>query len=458
MTLDISQLDPDQRHALELMLAGSNVWLTGRAGSGKSTVVEHFREICQRKTAFLAPTGLAALHIGGSTIHRFFGFPAAFLPAGHVHFPRPDRQRTIEATQTIVVDEVSMVRADLFQAMAETLGALPLPGHAGEPFGGRQIIVCGDFCQLPPVVSSWIERFELNRSFGGVFAFKNPVWQMAFFRTAWLRQAHRQATEREFVDALDAIRIGWRSSEEALEAVRWLNRNVAIARAPRDCTVLCTTRKRASAINAVRDAELKSAPCAFDATISGLFDLKACPADSRLELRVGSRIMLLANGCTEEGTEYVNGDAGVVTGIEPEQPAVDVLLDDGRRLEVKPHTWLEQEYRAVEDPETGEEVLDLVTVASLKQIPLKLAYAITIHKAQGMSMLRVHVDIGAGTFASGQLYVALSRCRTLAGLSLERPVHLCNVRLDPEVREFHRRVLSEDSRDDVLLVPEGSTV
>ena len=206
----------------------------------------------------------------------------------------------------------------------------------------------------------------------------------------------------------------------------------------------------------MRDAELKSAPCAFDATVSGSFDLKACPADSRLELRVGSRIMLVANGCTEEETEYANGDAGVVTGIEPEQPAVDVMLDDGRCLAVEPHTWLEQEYRAVEDPETGEEMLELVTVGSLKQIPLKLAYALTIHKAQGMSLLRVHVDLGAGTFASGQLYVALSRCRTLAGLSLERPVHPCNLQLDHEVREFHRRVLSDEPEDGSLWTPEGS--
>jgi ATP-dependent exoDNAse (exonuclease V) alpha subunit len=440
------QLDPDQQLAIELMLAGRNVFLSGRAGSGKSTVVEHFRELCPRNAAFLAPTGLAALNIGGCTVHRFLRFPAAFIPADHVplRFTAPDLE-AIMATETIIVDEISMVRADLFQAMANTLSALPLRGRAGRPFGGRQMVVVGDFCQLPPVVSTWTEEFELHRSFGGIFSFDATAWRAASFETVWLGQAHRQGSERDFADALDGVRLGRADYQRAAEAVTWINRNARITRQPEECTILCPVRRKVAETNARRDARLGSTIHAFEATISGAYNVDDCPADRRLELRVGSRVMVLANSDDGDQIPHANGDTGRVVSIDPERPAIDVRLDDGREITVGRHRWLEQEYRVVEDPDTGNRELKLITIGAMQQIPLKLAYAATIHKAQGMTIARVHLDLSCGIFASGQLYVALSRCPSLAGLSLERAVSPWDAFLDPRVRQFQRRVGAEGS-------------
>ena len=443
MKPDISQLDPDQGHALELMLAGGNVCLGGRGGSGKSVVVEHYRDLCTRRTAFLAPTGLAALNIGGCTIHRFLGIPAAMPPPGYMHPPTPSRRAAIEAVEAIVIDEISMVSSPIFQTMADMLAAVPLPGCTGMPFGGRQIIVCGDFFQLPPVVPDE-ERPALAASYGGVFAFCTLAWHMALFQTAWLGHSHRQGMDREFVDALDAIRTGWRDPGRAGWAIAWLNRNATITPVREDCSTLCTTRLGAAAMNARRDAQLPSPPHTFNAVVNGPYDERSCPAEMRLQLRVGSRVMLLANGCTGEGTVYVNGDTGVVTGIDPGQPAVGVLLDDGRVVGVGPHRWLEQEYQLVENAQTGEEELELVTIASLDQMPLKLAYAVTIHKSQGMSLPRVHVSLEPKPFACGQLYVALSRCQSLEGLSLSRRLWPWDVLVDREVIDFHECALGRE--------------
>jgi ATP-dependent DNA helicase PIF1 len=458
MNITTSDLDPDQRHALELMLAGGNVFLGGRAGSGKSSILRLFRELCQRRTVFLAPTGLAALNLGGGgcTIHRFLGLPPAFLPPGYTHSPDPSRSEAILAAQTVVVDEISMVRSELFQAMADTLQALPLPGGEGRPFGGRQVIVCGDFGQLEPVSRNGLERMELTHRFGGVFPFRTLAWYMALFETAWLGYAHRQGSDRGFVDALDVVRMGHRDPMALAKALEWLNLHATFCQAPRDGTTLCTTNDSASAINMVRDAELVSPPVAFDGVVYGPFDMTSCPADSHLEIRLGSRAMLLANGISGEGTPYANGDTGLVTGIDPHLSMVQVLLDDGRLVAVGPHRWLEQEYQLVGDSETGERKLELMTVASFEQVPLKLAYAMTIHKSQGMSLSRVHVDLGRGTFASGQLYVALSRCRSLAGLSLQRPLNPCDVILDPEVLDFHECATSNGHMEEVRFPALGS--
>lgn len=430
------RLDPDQEHALELMLAGGNISLGGRAGSGKSTVLAMFRELCSRNTAFLAPTGLAAHNIGGSTIHRFLGLGPAFIPTGHVHMPTRDRWGAIAAAKTIVIDEISMLRSDLFQTMAGTLAALPLPDCGTRPFGGRQIIVCGDMFQLAPVVTSQMHRQNLNYSFGGIFAFKTLAWHMALFETAWLGYAHRQGVEHEFVDALDTVRTCWRDQPKLERALDWINRHVAIGPSAQEGITLCVTKKAASAINAVRDAQLRSAPFVFKAEVDGVSRLD-CPADYLLELRVGSRVMVLANEVTGGAPGYVNGDLGFVLSVEPESRTVEVKLDDDREIALGPHVWLEQEYQSVENPDTGEEELKLVPVASFEQIPLKLAYAVTIHKSQGMSLPRVHVDLGWGTFASGQLYVALSRCTSVRGLSLERPLRLRDVIFDFDVFDFH---------------------
>jgi len=431
------QLDPDQQRALDLMLSGHNVFLTGKAGTGKSTVVALLRQHNPRNTVFLAPTGLAALRIGGSTIHRYLGLPTCMLPPGYAPPLSPDRQAVISATHTVVVDEISMVRADLFTTLEATLRALPLPGGGDLPFGGRQVVVVGDFLQLAPVVVSADDRKTLDRDFGGVFAFQTEAWTRAGFAVASLNEPHRQGLELRFVEALDAIRQGQADPAALQRAVAWLNANTAVSAAPADATVLCTTNARAATVNQLRDAMLDTPPVYFVATVMGTFEEDMYPTEQLLALRVGSRAMLLCNALDAAGLPYANGDTGTVVNIDPVRAQVQMVLDDGRCVVVGMCTWLNCEYTLEDDPWSGLPCVTQRAVGWFTQLPVKLAYAVTIHKAQGMSLDRVHLDLGRGAFAPGQSYVGLSRSRSLAGLSLQNPISPMDAFADPSVLEFY---------------------
>jgi ABC-type cobalamin/Fe3+-siderophores transport system ATPase subunit len=439
MTEIMTHLDFGQRQALELMLTGGNVFLTGKAGTGKSTVLKLFKEHAPEGTVFLAPTGLAAVSIEGSTIHRFFGLHAGILPPNYMPEMEPERQELISMARTIVIDEISMVRADVFAAMDSILRSLAPPDCQNRAFGGKQIIVVGDFFQLPPVVTTVDEERQLEQNFGGILAFQTRAWELAYFETAALRFPHRHAMDAEYLDVLDALRRGvLDQSGKTLDAcIAWLNCRVRVSEPPQGVTSLCTRKNSAAAINYVQDAMIPNSVVVANAAIQGRFDRDMYPAEERLEYRIGSRVMMLKNTPSVCGYEFVNGDTGTVVDIHPDGSAVEVALDSRRRVTVSAQTWLNCEYAVSVDPATGRHCVGQKVVGTFTQVPFMLAYAVTVHKAQGITLDKAHINLGRGTFAYGQLYTALSRCRSLAGLSMDRWVHLQDVMVDPVVAGFH---------------------
>jgi ATP-dependent exoDNAse (exonuclease V) alpha subunit len=440
-------LDADQQHALDLIQSGENVFLTGKAGSGKSAVLTGLCALNPEDTAFLAPTGLAAMNIGGSTVHRFFGLHASLLPRDYVPTLEPEQVALINAVRTIVVDEISMVRSDVFSAMDCTLRHLAPADRKHLAFGGKRIVVVGDFYQLPPVVTSPEDGRQLVDDFGGIYAFQTRSWDCAYFQMVTLSKPHRHASDPDYLEVLDALRRGSvdQSGRDLQERIAWLNQRVRICAPPRDVPNLCTTRRAAAEINHTRDSELPGAVVVSTAVVSGQFDEDACPTETRLEFRVGSRVVLVNNRYGIDGSlEYANGALGTVVYPHRSERAVDVELDNGKCVTVRTHLWLKYKYIVVTDFGTGQPRIEPKVIGSFSQLPMKLAYALTVHKAQGMTMEGAHVSLGERVFASGQLYAALSRCRSLKGLSLDREVRPIDVKVGPAVVGFHDSLLAAE--------------
>ena len=402
-----------------------NVLVTGKAGTGKSTLLGYFISKTSKAVAVLAPTGVAAVNVGGQTIHSFFGFKPS-VTLGKVRKAWGERRRVLEELDALVIDEASMVRADLFDCVDVSLRLNR--GKKSEPFGGVQMILFGDFYQLPPVVKG-AERELFKTHYASPYFFHSKAFGNAKFELVELEKIYRQKDD-SFINILNAIRNNT-VGESELHAL-----NVRCLQQPATpagdfCVTLTTTNELADSINGRELAALNAPLREFFALVKGKFGEEQCPAAERLHLKRGAKVMLLNND--PEG-KWVNGTMGIVTGFTKngKEEAVNVQLQYGNDVEVAPYTWTVFEYFYNE----GKRALDSRTVGSFKQHPLKLAWAVTIHKSQGKTFDRVHVDIGKGTFIPGQLYVALSRCRTLEGITLEKPVEKKHVFADWRIVKF----------------------
>jgi ATP-dependent DNA helicase PIF1 len=398
------------------------LFVTGKAGTGKSTLLRHIRRHILGKAVVLAPTGVAAVHVGGQTIHSFFRFPPQVLfPATVEKFSGGSLYRKL---RTVIIDEISMVRADIIDAMDLFLRkAGPEPGL---PFGGVQMIFFGDLHQLPPVVSPH-EREAFATLYDSPWFFKARVFQRLRFERIQLRKIYRQK-EQGFISLLNAIRTG----EAEAEDLGALNARMDQAFQPGEGDphiTLTATNVAADRVN-LRKLDALPAPVAlYPARIEGEFDPKAYPTDNPLALKIGAQVMFLKNHA--EGL-WVNGTLGTVASHNPDEVWVDIPSRPGGPARVERAMW--ESVRYVLDPATGAVVPK--PVGRFTQFPLKAAWAMTIHKSQGKTFERVIIDMGQGAFAHGQSYVALSRCTTLEGITLRRPLTGRDLLLDPDVGEF----------------------
>jgi ATP-dependent exoDNAse (exonuclease V) alpha subunit len=412
------QLSQDQETALELMLNPNQrfLFLTGKAGTGKSTVVREYMERTGERVVVLAPTGIAAVNVEGQTIHSFFRFPVEPMKKGYYRKIKSD---VLEGFDTLLIDEISMVRSDLMHAVMNSLER-----SAGRTLlGGKRLIVVGDMAQLQPVVRHKDEaQREVLSAFSGIYFFDGIPSGTTPMRTLELAEVFRQSSEGHFLRFLNHIRGGWFTDQHA----RWINRRVM---KPKEDTLrLCTVNKKAEEINDRMLQALPGKSKVYPGSEKGKFP-KEKPVPESLELKVGARVMFCVNYKEEGAYVFSNGEMGTVTRTLPRY--VEVQKDSGRKLLVEPHTWKYHEYGLDEDGN-----MKKIQKGTYTQFPLKLAYAVTIHKSQGMTLKQAHVDLGKGCFSHGQLYVALSRISSLEGLTLEGPIGNGDVIFDERVKEF----------------------
>ncbi len=392
-----------------------HLFVTGRAGTGKSTLLRLVKETLQEDAVVVAPTGLAAVNVGGQTIHSFFGFPPRLIAPEDIR--RSRNGRVMRRMRFLIIDEVSMVRADLMWAIDRSLRVNR--GRAKEPFGGVRVILFGDLHQLPPVVRGGEEATRLVDDYGGVFFFSiDALREGAGTSRVELTEVFRQTDDR-LVSVLNTIREGAAGPEE----LAVLNERVHPIRTlseGRDFVILTPTNQAANRINRAYLDALASDAYVYEAGVTGEFSEAAQPTDARLVLKAGAKVILLRN---DSDRRWVNGTIAEVSRLSPDQVWVRV---GGREYELEPVSWENRRYAF---DQTEEKIVESVA-GTFKQFPLRLAWALTIHKSQGLTLDKVYVDFGRGTFAHGQAYVALSRCRTLEGLALARPLRFDDIKFD----------------------------
>jgi ATP-dependent exoDNAse (exonuclease V) alpha subunit len=418
----------------------NNIFVTGRAGTGKSTLLSYLVENTQKNVAVCAPTGVAALNVGGVTIHSLFGFPFGILGEQDIarHLNRRTRE-VLAALDVLVIDEVSMVNADLMDAISKSMGIAR--GRRKIPFGGAQIVMFGDPYQLSPVPGNNEERAYMSENYQSPWFFDAHVWREDSLERFELGEIFRQSDE-EFKQILNAIRVG-EVSQEMLDRLNQAGNRFP----PHDDVIrLATINASVDATNRERMSRLTTKPKTFEAVFTASDESafgKTLPADPMLELKVGAQVMFIKNDDgkrTGEGTlkRWVNGTIGHVVDM-PSSGGVVVEVD-GERLDVGRSTWEKVRYEIEEefDEETGKvkEVLVTIPLAEYQQIPLRPAWSVTIHKSQGQTYDEVVIDLGRGAFSPGQTYVALSRVRSLEGLYLTRAIKMGDVMVDKDVVRF----------------------
>ncbi len=404
------------------------IFLTGRAGTGKSTLLNYFRKETKKKHVVLAPTGVAALNVKGQTIHSFFGFHPAVTPK-LVRKAFPNSLPLFKALDTIVIDEISMVRADLLDCIDKALRLNR--ERPKEPFGGVQMIFIGDLYQLPPVVTTE-ESYRFESEYSSPYFFSAYVMNGLNVRMIELQTVHRQK-ESSFVQLLDNLRTD-RVSPQDIQT--WNTRHEPYFDPQDDPGYihLTTTNKMAKTRNDYELNQLPGKMWKLKAHTIGELPDRRMPSEELLTVKEGARIMFTTN---DPDRRWVNGTLGTISHIHKKalskSPTLEVGLEDERTVTVTPFKWEMFEYGH------NGEVIQEAVVGSYTQYPITLAWAVTIHKAQGKTFDRVLVDIGWGTFAHGQLYVALSRCTTFNGLVLLKPFKTKDVILDQAVVEFMKQ-------------------
>lgn len=432
-----------------LEYTGVNVFLTGKAGTGKTTFLRELKRRSPKRMIVVAPTGVAAINAGGVTIHSFFQLPfGPYVPGSsdtvergeklqYTHKFNREKINIIKTIDLLVIDEISMVRADLLDAVDDMLRRYR---SKNEPFGGVQLLLIGDLQQLAPVVKE-DEWALLKQHYASAFFFHSKALAATRYVAIELKHVYRQQ-DREFVDLLNRVR------ENRVDAavLGMLNRRYVPGFKPSDdegYITLTTHNHQAQRINDVKMAELSTRAYSFKAEVKDNFPTYSYPTEETLVLKQGAQVMFVKNDSSPE-KRYYNGKIGKITAINDRSIEV-VGKEDGLKIQVTPEEWTNTRYTLDEETREITETVE----GTFKQYPLKTAWAITIHKSQGLTFERAIVDANAA-FAHGQVYVALSRCKTFEGLVLSSPVTVRSLVSDGAIDEFVREAEQKEPNKEEL--------
>lgn len=467
LELEGLRLDADNKEfnkAIDYILnTDKTIYLTGKAGTGKTTFLKYLKKVTHKRMVVLAPTGVAAINASGETIHSFFHIrPSVYIPEDplrtadselndlsmksifkHLKYSK-SKVELIRNLETIAIDEVSMVRCDIMDVIDKILR---LYRDSTKPFGGVQMILVGDAYQLPPIVKKE-EQEILKSSYDGIFFFDSKVMEQIINNNQLiyveLQKVYRQ-NDSKFIELLDRVRVNDMQDKDfalfdsKINKDKFINEN-------KSHIILTTTNVKVNYINEKRLAALPTQSKIYNAVVTGTFAEKERPTDIALELKVGAQIIFIRN---DKENRYYNGKLGVVKHLGEKFLLIETETNNGEIIDVTvhPETWKSVSYKW----NKTENVIEEEILGTFMQLPVRLAWAITVHKSQGMSFDRVMADLG-NSFETGQVYVALSRCRSLEGLLLSSKIKPQSIIADPRVIEFSKNMSEYYAAEDVMLI------
>lgn len=467
LDLEGLRLDADNKEfnkAIDCILnTDKTIYLAGKAGTGKTTFLKYLKKVTHKRMVVLAPTGVAAINASGETIHSFFHIrPSVYIPEDplrtadgeldeismksifkHLKYSK-SKVELIRNLEAIAIDEVSMVRCDIMDVIDKILR---LYRDSTKPFGGVQMILVGDAYQLPPIVKKE-EQEILKSSYDGIFFFDSKVMEQIINNNQLiyveLQKVYRQ-NDSKFIELLDRVRVNDMQDKDfalfdsKINKDKFINEN-------KSHIILTTTNVKVNYINEKRLAALPTQSKIYNAVVTGTFAEKERPTDIALELKVGAQIIFIRN---DKENRYYNGKLGVVKHLGEKFLLIETETNNGEKIDVTvhPETWKSVSYKW----NKTENVIEEEILGTFMQLPVRLAWAITVHKSQGMSFDRVMADLG-NSFETGQVYVALSRCRSLEGLLLSSKIKPQSIIADPRVIEFSKNMSEYYAAEDVMLI------